>query len=120
MNATTFHVEVLNRFYVGAAACVPRGACRDVGFKRVSESGLQHWVLGICPDTVRTFEVCVVFLDTLTPEFELYVRLWERRQWAATRMRMDQQPSVQPAAAVPPVAEEAVPTVSVAPPPGVE
>ncbi|MQL89816.1 hypothetical protein Taro_022399 [Colocasia esculenta] len=25
--------------------------------------------------------VCVVFLDTLTPEFELYVRLRERRQW---------------------------------------
>ncbi|MQL75668.1 hypothetical protein Taro_008049, partial [Colocasia esculenta] len=31
-----------------------------------------------------TVEVCVVFLDTLTPEFELYVRLRERRQWAAT------------------------------------
>ncbi|MQL71208.1 hypothetical protein Taro_003537 [Colocasia esculenta] len=28
-----------------------------------------------------TVEVCVVFLDTLTPEFELYVRLRERRQW---------------------------------------
>ncbi|MQL71385.1 hypothetical protein Taro_003699 [Colocasia esculenta] len=27
-----------------------------------------------------TFEVCVVFLDTLTPEFELYVQLRERRQ----------------------------------------
>ncbi|MQM14866.1 hypothetical protein Taro_047798 [Colocasia esculenta] len=25
--------------------------------------------------------VCVVFLDTLTPVFELYVRLRERRQW---------------------------------------
>ncbi|MQL71535.1 hypothetical protein Taro_003877 [Colocasia esculenta] len=28
-----------------------------------------------------TVEVFVVFLDTLTPEFELYVRLRERRQW---------------------------------------
>ncbi|MQL87199.1 hypothetical protein Taro_019740 [Colocasia esculenta] len=28
-----------------------------------------------------TVEVCVVFLDTLTSEFELYVRLRERRQW---------------------------------------
>ncbi|MQL97623.1 hypothetical protein Taro_030321, partial [Colocasia esculenta] len=28
-----------------------------------------------------TVEVCVVFLDTLTPVFELYVRLRERRQW---------------------------------------
>ncbi|MQM16189.1 hypothetical protein Taro_049143 [Colocasia esculenta] len=27
-----------------------------------------------------TIEVCVVFLDTLTPVFELYVRLRERRQ----------------------------------------
>ncbi|MQL71635.1 hypothetical protein Taro_003950 [Colocasia esculenta] len=27
-----------------------------------------------------TVEVCVVFLDTLTPVFELYVWLWERRQ----------------------------------------
>ncbi|MQM19537.1 hypothetical protein Taro_052543 [Colocasia esculenta] len=26
-----------------------------------------------------TIEVCVVFLDTLTPVFELYVRLRERR-----------------------------------------
>ncbi|MQL88756.1 hypothetical protein Taro_021323 [Colocasia esculenta] len=30
-----------------------------------------------------TVEVCVVFLDTLTPEFELYVRLRERRQWGS-------------------------------------
>ncbi|MQM06367.1 hypothetical protein Taro_039189 [Colocasia esculenta] len=28
-----------------------------------------------------TVEVCVVFLDTLIPVFELYVRLRERRQW---------------------------------------
>ncbi|MQM21156.1 hypothetical protein Taro_054190, partial [Colocasia esculenta] len=33
---------------------------------------------------VCTSEVCVVFLDTLTPEFELYVRLRERRLWVAT------------------------------------
>ncbi|MQM11985.1 hypothetical protein Taro_044897, partial [Colocasia esculenta] len=37
-------------------------------------------VLGVCPGTVCTVEVCVVFLDTLTPVFELYVRLRERRQ----------------------------------------
>ncbi|MQM11747.1 hypothetical protein Taro_044656 [Colocasia esculenta] len=30
---------------------------------------------------LRILQVCVVFLDTLTPEFELYVRLRERRQW---------------------------------------
>ncbi|MQL68393.1 hypothetical protein Taro_000665 [Colocasia esculenta] len=30
-----------------------------------------------------TVEVCVVFLDTLTPMFELYVRLRERRQWGS-------------------------------------
>ncbi|MQM06812.1 hypothetical protein Taro_039648 [Colocasia esculenta] len=30
-----------------------------------------------------TVEVCVVFLDTLTLEFELYVRLRERRQWGS-------------------------------------
>ncbi|MQM03974.1 hypothetical protein Taro_036762 [Colocasia esculenta] len=28
----------------------------------------------------EVLEVCVVFLDTLTPVFELYVRLRERRQ----------------------------------------
>ncbi|MQM17945.1 hypothetical protein Taro_050928 [Colocasia esculenta] len=33
---------------------------------------------------VCTVKVCVVFLDTLTPEFELYIQLRERRQWAAT------------------------------------
>ncbi|MQM23218.1 hypothetical protein Taro_056281 [Colocasia esculenta] len=30
-----------------------------------------------------TVEVCVVFLDTLTPEFELYVRLRKRWQWGS-------------------------------------
>ncbi|MQL85515.1 hypothetical protein Taro_018035 [Colocasia esculenta] len=30
-----------------------------------------------------TVEVCIVFLDTLTPEFELYVRLRERWQWGS-------------------------------------
>ncbi|MQL89780.1 hypothetical protein Taro_022358 [Colocasia esculenta] len=37
-------------------------------------------VLGVCPATMCTVEVCIVFLDTLTPVFELYVRLRERRQ----------------------------------------
>ncbi|MQL80987.1 hypothetical protein Taro_013439 [Colocasia esculenta] len=41
-------------------------------------------VLEVCPGTVCTVEVCVVFLDTLTPMFELYVQLRERRQRAAT------------------------------------
>ncbi|MQL87629.1 hypothetical protein Taro_020175 [Colocasia esculenta] len=34
-----------------------------------------------CGDECGTVEVCVVFLDTLTPEFVLYVRLRERQQW---------------------------------------
>ncbi|MQL93310.1 hypothetical protein Taro_025952, partial [Colocasia esculenta] len=32
---------------------------------------------------VCTVEVCVVFLDTLTTVFELYVRLRERRQYGS-------------------------------------
>ncbi|MQM02637.1 hypothetical protein Taro_035404 [Colocasia esculenta] len=32
-----------------------------------------------------TVRVCVVFLDTLTPEFELYVQLRERRQGTVAR-----------------------------------
>ncbi|MQL87326.1 hypothetical protein Taro_019860 [Colocasia esculenta] len=52
----------------------------------VKLSGPQHWVLGVCLDTVSIVKVCVVFLDTLTPEFELYVRLRERRQWEETRV----------------------------------
>ncbi|MQL72036.1 hypothetical protein Taro_004374 [Colocasia esculenta] len=39
---------------------------------------------GFVPVQCGTIEVCVVFLDTLTPEFELYVWLRERRQRAAT------------------------------------
>ncbi|MQL92431.1 hypothetical protein Taro_025059 [Colocasia esculenta] len=39
---------------------------------------------GFVPVQCSTVEVCVIFLDTLTPEFELYVRLRERRQRAAT------------------------------------
>ncbi|MQL97168.1 hypothetical protein Taro_029854 [Colocasia esculenta] len=35
---------------------------------------------------MSTIKVCIVFLDTLTPEFELYVWLRERRQGAATRV----------------------------------
>ncbi|MQL88282.1 hypothetical protein Taro_020843 [Colocasia esculenta] len=38
---------------------------------------------GFVPVQCGTVEVCVVFLDTLTPEFELYVRLRERRQWGS-------------------------------------
>ncbi|MQM13803.1 hypothetical protein Taro_046729, partial [Colocasia esculenta] len=41
-------------------------------------------VLGVCPDAVCTIEVCVIFVDTLTPVFELYIRLRETRQRAAT------------------------------------
>ncbi|MQL91706.1 hypothetical protein Taro_024322 [Colocasia esculenta] len=50
------------------------------------QSGPQHRELRVCPGTVRTVKVCVVFLDTHTPEFELYVRLRERRQGAVTRV----------------------------------
>ncbi|MQL84018.1 hypothetical protein Taro_016519 [Colocasia esculenta] len=46
----------------------------------------KHRVLGFCPSTLSTIKVYVVFLDTLTPKFELYVRLRERRQGAATRV----------------------------------
>ncbi|MQM18606.1 hypothetical protein Taro_051601 [Colocasia esculenta] len=39
-------------------------------------------VLGVLSrDLCCTVEVCVIILDTLTPVFELYVRLRERRQW---------------------------------------
>ncbi|MQM14032.1 hypothetical protein Taro_046960 [Colocasia esculenta] len=40
-------------------------------------------VLGVCPDVVCTVEVCVIFLDTLTPLFELYVQQRERQQWCS-------------------------------------
>ncbi|MQL73348.1 hypothetical protein Taro_005693, partial [Colocasia esculenta] len=40
-------------------------------------------VLGICPTIVYTVKVCVIFLDTLTPMFELYDWLRERRQWGS-------------------------------------
>ncbi|MQM07975.1 hypothetical protein Taro_040828 [Colocasia esculenta] len=46
----------------------------------------RHRVLGFCSDMVGTIMVCVVFLDTLTAEFELYVWLRERRQGAETRV----------------------------------
>ncbi|MQL95383.1 hypothetical protein Taro_028055 [Colocasia esculenta] len=53
----------------------------------VNESQLpRNRVLGFCPGIVSTVKVCVVFLDTFTPEFELYVRLRERRQGTATRI----------------------------------
>ncbi|MQM14234.1 hypothetical protein Taro_047166 [Colocasia esculenta] len=50
--------------YVGAPARDPRGA--------------RHGPAVVCLQC-GTVEVCVIFLDTLTPEFELYVRLRERR-----------------------------------------
>ncbi|MQL75320.1 hypothetical protein Taro_007702, partial [Colocasia esculenta] len=42
------------------------------------EVGIFYVVNVLC--TVCTVEVCVVFLDTLTPVFQLYVRLREKRQ----------------------------------------
>ncbi|MQL82100.1 hypothetical protein Taro_014566 [Colocasia esculenta] len=39
-----------------------------------------------CPDPVSTVKVCVVFLDTLTPEFELYIQMRDRWQGVATRV----------------------------------
>ncbi|MQL90737.1 hypothetical protein Taro_023319 [Colocasia esculenta] len=47
---------------------------------------VEHRVLRACPGTVCTIKVCVVFLDTLTPEFELYVQLRERRQGTETHV----------------------------------
>ncbi|MQM17749.1 hypothetical protein Taro_050723 [Colocasia esculenta] len=62
------------------------GFCGDFeGFAVRSTRLPKHRVLGFCLGTMSTVKVCVVFLDTLTPEFELYVRLRERRQGAATR-----------------------------------
>ncbi|MQM18508.1 hypothetical protein Taro_051502, partial [Colocasia esculenta] len=40
----------------------------------------------MAPGAVTMEVVCVIFLDTLTPMFELYIRRRERRQWAATRV----------------------------------
>ncbi|MQL81775.1 hypothetical protein Taro_014228 [Colocasia esculenta] len=40
----------------------------------------RHVVLRACPGTECTTEVCVVFLDTLTPVLELYVQLREKWQ----------------------------------------
>ncbi|MQM18841.1 hypothetical protein Taro_051839 [Colocasia esculenta] len=51
-----------------------------LGFQR----DLRHVCLlcsGFVPVQCGTVEVCVVFLDTLTSVFELYVRLRERWQW---------------------------------------
>ncbi|MQL70187.1 hypothetical protein Taro_002473 [Colocasia esculenta] len=54
-----------------------------VGYPRFFVSQARVFVvLGVLSRNLCcTVEVCVVFLDTLTPEFELYVRLRERRQW---------------------------------------
>ncbi|MQL71584.1 hypothetical protein Taro_003920 [Colocasia esculenta] len=53
-----------------------------VGYPRFCVSQARVFVvLGVSPSTVCTVEICVVFLDTLTPVFKLYVRLRERRQW---------------------------------------
>ncbi|MQM20423.1 hypothetical protein Taro_053442 [Colocasia esculenta] len=48
----------------------PRGRCAELGKRREF----------VFFEKCGTVEVCVVFLDTLTPVFELYVRLRERRQ----------------------------------------
>ncbi|MQL72854.1 hypothetical protein Taro_005196 [Colocasia esculenta] len=50
------------------------------------EPGTCVFVLRACPGMVCTIEVCVVFLDTLTLVFELYVRLRERRQGTTTEL----------------------------------
>ncbi|MQL90895.1 hypothetical protein Taro_023497 [Colocasia esculenta] len=46
----------------------------SVGYPRFLGEPGTCVVLGACPGTVCTSEVLVVFLDTLTPVFELYVR----------------------------------------------
>ncbi|MQL80540.1 hypothetical protein Taro_012985 [Colocasia esculenta] len=79
--------------------CTERGKRRVVAILRVLHEALEERVVhevdvvftwhlcsvvpGACPGTVCTTEVCVVFLDTLTPVFELYIRLRERRQWGS-------------------------------------
>ncbi|MQL79975.1 hypothetical protein Taro_012418 [Colocasia esculenta] len=52
------------------------------------------------------------------PTQRMIERIWE--SLTEIRVRLDQQPLVQPAAAVPPFPEEAVPVAPVPPPPGVE
>ncbi|MQL86735.1 hypothetical protein Taro_019269 [Colocasia esculenta] len=51
-----------------------------VGYPRFCVSQARVFVvLGVCPGTLYIVEVCVVFLDTLTHVFELYV--WLRERW---------------------------------------
>ncbi|MQM23521.1 hypothetical protein Taro_056586 [Colocasia esculenta] len=52
------------------------------------------------------------------PTLRMIERIWE--SLIDIRMRLDQQPPVQPAAAVPPLPEEVVPVAPVPPPSGVE
>ncbi|MQL69593.1 hypothetical protein Taro_001904 [Colocasia esculenta] len=64
----------------GCAAAIPECLSSQVS-QVLCEPGTSWFVvLRVCPGTVCTVEVCVVFLDTLIPMFELYVRLRERRQ----------------------------------------
>ncbi|MQM02127.1 hypothetical protein Taro_034891 [Colocasia esculenta] len=69
--------------------CSARGSCCGVGYPRFCVSQAHVFVvLGVCPSTcvVPSRSVSSV-LDTLTPVFELYVRLRERRQREATCAR---------------------------------
>ncbi|MQM06999.1 hypothetical protein Taro_039837, partial [Colocasia esculenta] len=62
------------------ATCRVKACDCDVSGCHVVKATQAHVATTVC----GTIEVCVVFLDTLTPEFELYVWLRERRQRAAT------------------------------------
>ncbi|MQL70999.1 hypothetical protein Taro_003314 [Colocasia esculenta] len=54
---------------------LPGGSCSADGYPRFFVSQARVFVvLGVCPSIVCTIEVCVVFLDTLTLMFELYVQ----------------------------------------------
>ncbi|MQL71214.1 hypothetical protein Taro_003533 [Colocasia esculenta] len=68
---------------VGLHSCLTYSRGAAVGpFVRDCETERHVCLLcsGFVPVKCGTVEVCVVFLDTLTPVFELYVRLRERRQ----------------------------------------
>ncbi|MQM14130.1 hypothetical protein Taro_047060 [Colocasia esculenta] len=68
----------------GLACSRREGVVRSAGNVRIAcffAFFMWHMVLGACLCTVCTVKDFVIFLVTLTPVFELYVRLSERRQW---------------------------------------
>ncbi|MQM04129.1 hypothetical protein Taro_036921 [Colocasia esculenta] len=73
----------LGKATVTTVAIMSRRGCTSLGYPRffVSQARCVSCARGLSQYLCGTVEVCVVFLDTLTPLLELYVRLWERQQW---------------------------------------